>query len=100
MIKTILSVSLAALLLTSCGIYRMDLQQGNYLAEEQLAKVQRGMSRTEVQDILGTPLLADDFRQNRWDYIFYLKPGSGTPKRSGVTILFSDAGTVTEIRRD
>lgn len=100
MIKTILSVSLAAILLTGCGIYRMDIQQGNYIAQEQLAKVEKGMSRAQVQDILGTPLLADDFRQNRWDYVFYLKEGGKTPKQSGITVFFNDAGTVTEIRRD
>ena len=100
MIKRMISLTLLAGMLAGCSFYRMDIQQGNYLTQEELSQLRPGMSQSQVQDILGTPLLADDFRQNRWDYVFYLKEGSAQPKRSGITIFFNQAGVVSDIRRD
>lgn len=100
MIKHIVSLSLAsALLLGGCSSYKMEIQQGNYITSEELATVQRGMSAGQVQAILGTPLLVDDFRKDRWDYVFYLKPPGEAVKRSSVTVFFQN-GVVRDIRRD
>ncbi|MDC8770324.1 outer membrane protein assembly factor BamE [Roseateles albus] len=53
--------------------YRMDIVQGNVLTKEQVAKVKPGMSRAQVRDLLGTPLLTDVFHENRWDYVFTIR---------------------------
>ena len=53
--------------------YVPDVVQGNFISSEQYAKLQLGMSREQVKQILGTPLLADYFHANRWDYIFEFK---------------------------
>lgn len=52
------------------GVYRLDVQQGNLVTQDQVAKVKSGMSRLEVRNLLGTPLLQDVFSGNRWDYIY------------------------------
>jgi outer membrane protein assembly factor BamE len=52
------------------GVYRLDIQQGNLVTQEQLAKVKPGMSRLDVRNLLGTPLLQDAFNGNRWDYAY------------------------------
>lgn len=54
------------------GVHRIDIQQGNLVTQEQLAKVKPGMSRLDVRNALGTPLLQDVFNGNRWDYYFSL----------------------------
>lgn len=61
--------------------------QGNFISSEQYAKLQLGMSREQVRQILGTPLLASYFHANRWDYIFEFKR-SGQPigKERHVTV--------------
>jgi len=67
---------LAALLLSfaclaGCSlVYRMDIQQGNYVTEDVAAKLRVGMTKAEVRTLLGTPLLIDAFHANRWDYYF------------------------------
>ncbi len=76
----------------------MDIQQGNYITQEELSLVRQGMTQEQVRDILGTPLLTDDFRQNRWDYVFYLKEGRKLNKRTSVTIFFDQSGRVSNIR--
>lgn len=101
MIKHCVSFALATALLLSggCSLYRMEIQQGNYITTEQLATVQPGMSAQQVQDILGTPLLVDDFHKDRWDYVFYLRSPSGATQRNGITVFFQN-GVVSSVRRD
>lgn len=86
-------------LLSGCagfGVHRIDIQQGNLVTQEQLAKVKTGMSRNDVRNALGTPLLQDVFHANRWDYYFTNEQSTkygpfGREKlKYQVTILFED----------
>jgi outer membrane protein assembly factor BamE len=56
--------------------YRITVVQGNFVSAEAAAQMQAGMSRDQVRQLLGTPLLADMFHADRWDYVFYFKRGS------------------------
>ncbi|NHV31316.1 outer membrane protein assembly factor BamE [Burkholderia sp. D-99] len=56
--------------------YRITVVQGNFVSQEKAAQLQIGMSREQVRALLGTPLLADMFHADRWDYLFYFKRGS------------------------
>jgi len=77
------------LFLTSCSTYKMEVQQGNALTNDVIAQLKTGMSKDEVMSILGTPLLQDNFRSNRWDYVYYTKQGRSSSKRQSVTLLFN-----------
>jgi outer membrane protein assembly factor BamE len=74
-----------ALLLTGCGPlapYRIDIQQGNYVSQEMVSKLKRGMSKEQVRFILGTPLVTDIFHADRWDYVYSLeRPGEARVQR-------------------
>ena len=50
--------------------YKIDVQQGNVVTREQAQALQPGMSRLQVRDILGSPLLTSVFHADRWDYVF------------------------------
>ncbi len=91
---------LSTALLSGCSIYKMDIQQGNYITQEAISQLKPGMNRSEVQEVLGTPLLTDDFRQNRWDYVFYLQEKGQVNKRSSIAVFFNDQGIVSDIRKD
>jgi outer membrane protein assembly factor BamE len=63
--------------------YRIDIVQGNAITREQAAAIKPGMTRLQVRDVMGTPLVADPFHANRWDYIFTLRrPGTDVQRRS------------------
>jgi outer membrane protein assembly factor BamE len=53
--------------------YKADVVQGNFISSEQVAQLQSGMSRSDVRNLLGTPLLASIFHANRWDYVFTMR---------------------------
>ncbi|MGI4814879.1 MAG: outer membrane protein assembly factor BamE [Janthinobacterium lividum] len=56
--------------------YRVTVVQGNFVSAEAAAKLTVGMSREQVRNAIGTPLLTDMFHADRWDYVFYFKRGS------------------------
>ena len=68
--------------------YRIDIVQGNVVTKEQLALVRPGMSRVQVRDMLGSPLLADPFHADRWDYIFTIQRPGTQPQRRSVIARF------------
>ena len=70
--------------------YRITVQQGNFVSSEMLTQLKVGMTPDQVRFALGTPLLADAFHANRWDYIFRLQRGSGEVTTSRVTVYFKD----------
>ena len=60
----------------ACGcVYRINIQQGNFLDQAAVEQVKPGMTRSQVRYLLGTPMVADPFNHERWDYIYYLKKG-------------------------
>lgn len=77
--------------------YRMDIQQGNVVTSEQLSSVKVGMTKLQVRDALGTPLLADVFHAERWDYIFMLKVPRREVQRRDLALIF-DGERLTEIQ--
>ena len=54
------------------GAHKVEVQQGNIITQEMVDELRPGMTRSQVRFIMGTPLIADTFNQNRWDY-FYSK---------------------------
>jgi outer membrane protein assembly factor BamE len=80
--------------------YVPDVIQGNFISSEQYAKLEVGMSREQVRQILGTPLLASYFHANRWDYVFEFKRlGEKISKERRVTVFF-DGDKVTKFNGD
>jgi outer membrane protein assembly factor BamE len=76
---------LLALQLAGCGWlapYRIDIQQGNFVSQEMVAQLKRGMTKEQVRFVLGTPLLTDIFHADRWDYVYLLdRPGAPQAQR-------------------
>jgi len=56
-------------------VYRPNIQQGNLLKTEDIDQVTVGMTRSQVRYLLGTPMLANPFDPQRWDYIYTLQRG-------------------------
>jgi outer membrane protein assembly factor BamE len=82
---------LTSVLLTSlgaCALYRPEIQQGNLITAEQVAQLKVGMTRTQVQAVLGTPLLVDVFHANRWDYPYRTRRGSSPVEQRQFTVIF------------
>jgi len=88
MLPSLPSVSMADSFLGVITPYRMDIVQGNVVTKEQAALVKPGMTRAQVRDILGSPMLADVFHVDRWDYIFTIRRPGTEPQRRDVVAFF------------
>lgn len=88
----ILSLWLNTALVTGCGSfpYKIDIPQGNIIEQEQLNRVQPGMTKSQVQYLMGTPLVNDPFHQDRWDYYYSLKTGNKVHERHHVAMFFEN----------
>ncbi|MBV8342791.1 MAG: outer membrane protein assembly factor BamE [Gammaproteobacteria bacterium] len=85
---------LAALLLApalGACVYRMDIQQGNYLKGETVDRLEVGMTRTQVRYLLGTPMVPAVFDHDRWDYLYYFQRGRlRKPAERHLIVYFKD----------
>jgi outer membrane protein assembly factor BamE len=70
--------------------YKMDVQQGNSVDQAMINRLQPGMSKTQVQYVMGTPMLVDVFHLDRWDYYFSLHKGSGEKEQRQLSLYFQD----------
>ena len=72
-------------------VYRMPIQQGNYLDPAVIAQVKPGMTHSQVRYLLGTPMVPGAFDNSRWDYDYYLKTRRlKGPGRGHVSIYFTN----------
>ena len=56
--------------LRSFGVYKLDINQGNFISQDMVDKLRVGQTKQQVKLILGTPLIASVFRDDRWDYTY------------------------------
>ena len=77
--------------------YRIDIVQGNVVTREQLQALKTGMSRDQVRNVLGTPLVTDPFHADRWDYIFTIRRPGTEPQRRSVVVRFDATGRVAGV---
>lgn len=85
-----LFLMVTATALSGCGIYRHEILQGNFISREQAQALQPGQTREQVRQILGTPLLVDMFRAERWDYVFTMQHRrSVAPQKYALSVFFA-----------
>lgn len=91
-----IAIALCCAAVASCSlVYRIDVQQGNYVTQDLVAKLKPGMTKAEVRQLLGTPLLVDVFHQDRWDYLFASTKGGRREDGKRLTVVFKDDKVVS-----
>jgi outer membrane protein assembly factor BamE len=68
--------------------HRIDIQQGNVVTQDMVAKLKPGMTRQQVRFALGTPPIVDPFRQDRWDYVYYYKKAGKLAEHRRLILMF------------
>lgn len=100
MFKILISIAAIATLLSACsGVpsFRLDVQQGNAIEDERVAQLREGMTPQQVRFLLGSPQVGSTFvREDRWDYVYYNRPGRGPVEKRRVSVFFEN-GRVSRI---
>ena len=95
LLRSLRSLCLAGLMLcagacTYLTPYRLEIQQGHVMTDEALAKLRSGMTKNQVSQVLGTPLLNDTFHANRWDYVHYVRRRGNMIDQKHMALIFED----------
>ncbi len=72
----------------SLGPHRIDVQQGNALDQENVSRLKPGLNRSQVRFLLGTPLVVDPFRTDRWDYVYVFYKAGKLAEQKRITLFF------------
>ena len=94
--RAILSAASLTLMLGACsyfpslGVYKLDINQGNYVTQDQVDRLKVGLTRQQVKSALGTPLVTDAFHANRWDYTYEFRRQGKTLEHRQFTVYFVD----------
>jgi len=72
------------------GVYRIAVQQGNIIDQKKVNQLKVGMSKRQVQFVMGSPLVNDAFHENRWDYVYQLRKGDDTLRNRRFTVYFDN----------
>jgi outer membrane protein assembly factor BamE len=69
-------------------LYIPEVVQGNFVSKEQKEFLKPGMSRQQVREALGTPLVASVFHDQRWDYVFTIRRQGVAPQSFSLSVWF------------
>ena len=94
-----LGLLLASLWFAGC-VFRIDIQQGNLLDDSDIDQVEVGMTRSQVQFLLGTPAVSDTFHRDRWDYTYYFRQGRSRDVEQRWMVVYFENDRVARIDRD
>lgn len=72
------------------GVYRVPVQQGNIIDKEKVDQLEPGMTKRQVQFVMGAPLINDLFTQDRWDYVYQFRRGDETLRSRRLTVFFEN----------
>lgn len=90
-IITLLISVIITLTLTQCVSYdfsRRITQQGNLLPQAKIERLKIGMSKNDVAILMGTSLMSPTFNNDRWDYAYTWRRGSGPIEIMNVSLYF------------
>lgn len=87
---------------SSIAPYKVPILQGNIFEEKEIEKLSVGLSKEQVQFILGTALIKDPFHSNRWDYYYSVQVGENLVNQKKLSVNFDsnsllDSWTLEEL---
>ncbi|MBE1277728.1 MULTISPECIES: outer membrane protein assembly factor BamE [Enterovibrio] len=103
--KNIAVVSLVLASLTGCSlanklVYRIDINQGNYIDQNAVEELKFGMTKEQVKFLLGPPMLVESGYPNTWYFVQYLKPGHDAPEQKELILSFDDSNQLVGMKGD
>lgn len=103
--KNLAALTLAVSLLGGCSVverlvYRIDINQGNYLDQKDINTLRYGMNKEQVSYVLGSPMLVEPEYPNTWYYVYYHKPGHNEPEQKDLILTFDAQNKLTGMSGD
>jgi outer membrane protein assembly factor BamE len=104
--KSLLTLPLAVSLLAGCSsisdmlVYRIDINQGNYVEQQAVNRLKFGMTKEQVRYVLGSPMLVENGYPDTWYYIYHHVTGHQDPVQKNLVVDFDKDGGLIKIAGD
>ncbi|MBT4075639.1 MAG: outer membrane protein assembly factor BamE, partial [Gammaproteobacteria bacterium] len=95
-IRLLILVGFLIITLQAC-IYRMDIPQGNQIDPQKLEQLKTGMTKSQVEFLLGSAAINDQYHANQAHYVYYLFNGKERTTELKKMILTYDADILVNI---
>lgn len=79
-------------------VYRMNIPQGNQIDQHKLSQLKTGMTKTQVEFLLGSAAINDINHANQAHYVYYLYKGDEKVSELKTMILTYDADILIDIK--
>jgi len=104
-LKPIFFIAAAAVCLSACAprlveklpYYKLSVVQGVPLDAASVLALRPGMTRQQVALEIGTPLLNNAFRTDRWDYVYEIVRGGKVKEHRNLSVYFNADDTVSRV---
>lgn len=103
--KWLIAVPLALTMLSGCAfleklVYRIDISQGNFVEQSAVDQLRIGMSKEQVRYVLGSPMLIENGKPNKWYYIYHFTKGHNDPEQKNLFVFFGSNERLERIEGD
>ena len=88
-----LTALILTLIMTGCvfpGVYKINVQQGNTVTDEELTALTAGMPRSQVHALMGTPLMLNPVDTSREYYIYTFQRSGGDIEEQRIIVYYND----------
>lgn len=81
-------------------VYRIDINQGNYVEQQAVDQLKFGMTKEQVRYVLGSPMLVENGYPDTWYYIYHHTEGHNDPVQKNLIVKFNHSGSLVNIAGD
>ncbi len=93
----ILIISLIMLSCSNASIYRVSITQGTVFKQEDINRLEIGMTKDQVTYVMGQPSFENFFEKNIWNYFYQIKSGDTIELERRLKLVFDDENLLSEI---
>ena len=93
-------IIIISLLIYSCSntnLYRVTITQGTVFAQEDIDKLEIGMTKDQVSFVMGQPSFENFFEKNVWNYIYKITTGDTVDMEKKVKLVFDEKNLLSEV---
>ena len=93
----ILIISLIMISCSNASIYRVSITQGTAFKQEEIDRLEIGMTKDQVIYVIGQPSFENFFEKNVWNYFYQIKTGETVELERRLKLYFDDKNLLSEI---
>jgi outer membrane protein assembly factor BamE len=72
------------------GVYKINVQQGNIVTKKELNALTKGMPRSQVHAVMGTPLMLNPVDTSREYYVYTFQRAGGDIDEQRIIVYYED----------